>query len=367
LRDDAGGLDSAMMRRALALAARGWGQTAPNPLVGAVVVRAGEIVGEGWHARWGGPHAEVVALAAAGERARGATVFVTLEPCAHHGKTPPCADALVAAGVHRVVVAVRDPSADAGGGAERLRAAGIEVKVGVEEEAARELNAPFFHATRSERPWVTLKLAVSIDGAIADHTRRPAWITGEPARREVHRLRAGNDAVAVGAGTVRTDDPLLTVRDAEPPRVAPARVVFAAARLIDPASRLAASAREIPTLVVGPVVSGERAEALRARGVELVEAVSLADGLAALRSRGILSLLVEGGARLAGALWQASLVDRLIIFQAPVVLGAGALNAFAYLPGTEVGRAPRLRVLDRRELGDDLVTHYAVSPTPEVR
>ena len=367
MRDDAGGFDGTMMRRALALAARGWGHTAPNPMVGAVVVRDGEVVGEGWHARWGGPHAEVVALESAGERARGATVYVTLEPCAHHGKTPPCVDALVAAGVRRVVAAVRDPSPDAGGGAERLREAGIEVHVGVEEEAARELNAPFFHATLSQRPWLTLKLAVSIDGAIADHTRRPAWITAEPARREVHRLRAGSDAVAVGAGTVRTDDPLLTVRDADPPRLAPARVVFAAARLIDPTSRLAATAREIPTIVVGPVVSGERADALRARGVELVEAVTLADGLAALRSRGIRSVLVEGGARLAGALWQASLVDRLIIFQGPVVLGAGALNAFAYVPGTEVGRAPRLRVLDRRELGDDLVTRYAVSPTVEVR
>src|SRR6476661_5968049 len=206
--------DGAFMRRALALAARGWGRTAPNPMVGAVVVRDGVVVGEGWHAEYGGPHGEVEALRAAGDRARGATIYVTLEPCNHHGKTPPCTDALLAAGVRRVVVACDDPSPVARGGAQRLHEAGVEVTLGVEEQAARELNAPFFHALASDRPFVRLKLALSLDGAIADHSRQPGWLTGELARREVHRMRAGSDAIAVGIGTVLADDPELTVRHA---------------------------------------------------------------------------------------------------------------------------------------------------------
>src|SRR5688500_12992862 len=192
--------DLAYMRRALSLARRGLGQTAPNPMVGAVVVRDGEIVGEGWHARFGGPHAEPVALAAAGARARGATVYVTLEPCAHQGKTPPCTHALIAAGVARVVAATADPNPVASGGAAQLRAAGVDYQVGVSEREARELNAPFFFALGSDRPWVTLKLATSIDGAITDHRHSSAWLTGPRARRAVHRLRAGSDAVAVGIG-----------------------------------------------------------------------------------------------------------------------------------------------------------------------
>src|SRR5215204_848384 len=193
--------DGAWMRQALALAERGWGQTAPNPMVGAVVVRGGELVGEGWHAHFGGPHAEIEALRAAGERARGATLYVTLEPCNHFGKTPPCTDAILAAGVRRVVAASADPSPVARGGADRLREAGVAVVLGVEEVAARELNAPFFHALSSDRSFVQLKLALSLDGAIADHSRKPGWLTGEAARREVHRMRAGSDAVAVGIGT----------------------------------------------------------------------------------------------------------------------------------------------------------------------
>jgi diaminohydroxyphosphoribosylaminopyrimidine deaminase/5-amino-6-(5-phosphoribosylamino)uracil reductase len=195
--------DSAFMRRALDLAARGWGQTAPNPMVGAVVVRDGVVVGEGYHARYGGDHAEIAALRAAGGLARGATVYVSLEPCAHHGKTPPCADALIAAGVARVVAAADDPNAKAGGGADRLRAAGVDVDVGVEEDAARELNAPFFHAFASaDRPWVIVKLALSVDGAIADARRSAGWLTGPEARREAHALRARHDAVWRDPGAV---------------------------------------------------------------------------------------------------------------------------------------------------------------------
>ena len=199
-------------------------------MVGAVVVRDGETVGEGWHAEFGGPHAEVVALERAGERARGSTVYVTLEPCAHAGKTPPCTDALVRAGVARVVCAVRDPNPVAAGGAERLEAAGVEVEFGLEEEEAIELNAPFFHALSSPRPFVTLKLATSIDGAIADASGTSRWLTGEKARRYVHRLRAGHDAVAVGVGhrhrrrsiphrAKRTS----SARSASPHRLRPAR------------------------------------------------------------------------------------------------------------------------------------------------
>src|SRR6185436_7018135 len=173
----------------LALARNGWGQTAPNPMVGAVVVAGGQVVGEGYHARYGDDHAEIVALRAAASRARGATLYVTLEPCAHHGKTPPCSDAIIEAGITRVVIAVRDPSMVARGGADRLRRAGIRADIGVEREAACELNAPFFHhATLSKRPWVILKLAISADGAVADPTGRHRWITGEESRREVHHL-----------------------------------------------------------------------------------------------------------------------------------------------------------------------------------
>ena len=242
--------DGAWMRRALALAERGWGQTAPNPMVGAVVVRDGVVVGEGWHGQFGGPHAEVEALRAAGERARGATLYVSLEPCNHVGKTPPCTDAILAAGVRRVVAACADRSPVAQGGAQRLREAGVDVVVGVEEAAARELNAPFFHALASDRPFVQLKLALSLDGALADHSRQPGWLTGEPARREVHRMRAGADAIAVGIGTVLADDPELTVRHAAPPRVAPTRVVFDTSARLPRTSKLAHSASEVPVIVV---------------------------------------------------------------------------------------------------------------------
>jgi len=353
--------DRAYMRQALALARRGWGRTAPNPLVGAVLVRDGEVVGEGHHAMYGGDHAEVVALRAAGDRARGATAYVTLEPCAHHGKTPPCADALIGAGVGRVVVATADPSPTAAGGLARLRGAGIETVVGVEEAAARELNAAFFHALQSDRPWVTLKLAVSLDGAIAGRDGS-GWLTGRASQREVHHLRAGSDAVAVGMGTVLADDPLLTVRDHERPRVAPVRVVFDRSARTPLTSRLVQTARETPVVIVAEHPDLARAAALASAGVEVVTVASLGEGLQALRARGIRALMVEGGARLAGALLTAAAVDRLVIFQAPCVLGAGALGAFAFAPARTPTDAFRLPVIERRTLDDDLMTVYACSP-----
>ncbi len=348
------------MRRALALAARGWGQTAPNPMVGAVVVRDGVVVGEGFHARYGEAHAEVAALAAlaaAGENARGATIFVTLEPCNHHGKQPPCVDALIAAGIKHVVAATGDPNPVAKGGAERLRAAGITVEFGVEEEAARELNAPFFFtAGGATRPWITLKLAVSLDGAIAGPPGAPRWLTGEKARKYVHRLRANHDAIAVGIGTVLADDPALTVRYGKRPRVAPTRVVFDRTARLPVKSLLAKSAGRTPTTIVTDDSSSPAAAALGARGVGLIQAPVLESALQRLREAGFRSLFVEGGATLAGALLSGGFVDRLIIFQAPVLLGPGALSAWKGASPTE-----RLRIVEREAFDDDIMTVYALT------
>lgn len=350
--------DGAWMRRALILAERGWGQTAPNPMVGAVVVRDGVVVGEGWHPRYGEAHAEVEALRVAGERARGATLYVTLEPCNHHGKTPPCTDAILAAGIRRVVAAVADPSPVARGGAERLRSEGVEVVVGVEAAAARELNAPFFQTLASDRPFVRLKLALSLDGAVADRTRRPAWLTGPEARAEVHRLRADSDAVAVGIGTALADDPLLTVRGVRAPRVAPVRVVFDTSARLPLDSRLVRSARESPVVVLCWAPDPTHAAALEHAGVELLHAASLPHALRGLRARGVRSLLVEGGAGLASAFLQEALVDRLVIFRAPIVLGSGALNAFSGMPPGTIDTAARWSIVESRRLGDDEMTVY---------
>jgi diaminohydroxyphosphoribosylaminopyrimidine deaminase/5-amino-6-(5-phosphoribosylamino)uracil reductase len=331
--------DEGFMRRALALAERGWGQTSPNPMVGAVIVRDGEIVGEGWHERYGEAHAEVNALARAGAAAEGATVYVTLEPCNHTGKTPPCANALVAARVARVVAATRDPGSDSGGGADTLRQAGLDVEIGLLEPEARELNASFFHSFVSDRPWVTLKLALSIDGAIADSERGRAWLTNEQSRAEVHRIRANVDAIAVGATTYTTDHPRLTVRGPIQPRVAPVRVVF------DPDGKLR---------------SGRTSVLEEFDGATFVRVADLAASLRALRARGIRSLLVEGGASIASAFLDAELVDRLVIFQAPIVLGGGALAAFGATAPRRADSVRRIPVLRRQDFGDDLMTIYAL-------
>jgi diaminohydroxyphosphoribosylaminopyrimidine deaminase/5-amino-6-(5-phosphoribosylamino)uracil reductase len=352
------------MRRAIALAKRGWGQTAPNPMVGAVVVRDDIVIGEGYHARFGEAHAEIAALADAGARARGATVYVSLEPCAHHGKTPPCADALIAAGVRRVVIAARDPNPKAAGGAARLRAAGIEVATGIEERRALEADPAFFFSFGAKRPWITLKLALTIDGAIADSAGGSQWITGAKARAAAHELRAGHDAIAVGVGTVLADDPSLTVRDAPAPRIPPRRVIFDRHARTPLDSKLVKSAREIPVTVIAEKPPVRAVRALEAAGVEVVRSSSLYNRLEHLKSEGVRSLLVEGGARLASALWERSLVDRLIIFQGPVVLGAGARGSFAFSPGTTIERAARLTVLERRAFGDDSMIAYAVHEVP---
>lgn len=356
--------DKRYMRRAIALARRGWGRTAPNPMVGAVVVRDGDIVGEGWHAEFGGPHAEVMALEAAGDRARGATVYVSLEPCSHHGKTPPCTDALLAAGVARVVIGVRDPNPAAAGGVDVLRAAGLRVDVGVEQQAALDVDPAFFHAARgADRPWVTLKLAVSLDAGIADHTRKRGWLTGPAARRAVHRWRAGADAVAVGINTALADDPLLTVRYGRTPRVPPVRVIFDRQFRLPLSSALVRTLDQAPVIVVADPDEGgehaERARRLQNAGVSVLRAPSLASALHELRGRGIRHLFCEGGAGLGGSLLSAGAVDRLVIFQAPVLLGAGALPAFGSAPAATAGDAPRWRVVERRAYGSDLMTVLA--------
>lgn len=346
-------IDDAMMARAVALAESGWGQVSPNPMVGAVVVSEGAVVGEGAHRSFGGPHAEVEALASAGPRAIGSELYVTLEPCTHHGKTPPCVDAIIGAGVARVIVAVRDPNPEAGGGVETLRSAGIHVDVGPGSREAAELNAPFLHSFHSDRPWVTLKLAISMDGAIADYSRRPGWLTGPGARRRVHHLRAGSDAIGVGMGTVLADDPLLTVRDVDPPRVAPTRVIFSRTGRLPVTSRLAQRTHEGPVFVFAVTSDPSYDHALRGLGVEVITAASLMDALRTLRAREIRSLLVEGGASLAASLLEDDLVDRVILFQAPVLLGEGALSAFGRLSGSGPTDARRWRPLHSEWLGDD--------------
>jgi len=349
-----------MMRRALRLAERGAGQVAPNPKVGAVVVHDGAVVGDGWHARYGEAHAEVVALREAGERARGATVYVTLEPCDHDGRTPPCTRALIDAGVARVVYAVSDPNPLAAGGARRLDAAGIVTVGGVLREEAAESNALFLGAlAHAERPFVTLKLALSIDGALVDQTRARREITGSASRRAVHALRAEHDAVAVGIETAIADDPALTVRDARAPRIAPARVVFDRTARLPLDGALVRSAAVTPVIVLTDGSAPAAEEGLRTRGVTVVAADTAAAALGALRHAGVRTLFVEGGAGIASALMGARLVDRLITFQSPVVLGAGALPAFSALP-PDAARDVLLALRRRRRVGRDLMTAYSV-------
>jgi diaminohydroxyphosphoribosylaminopyrimidine deaminase/5-amino-6-(5-phosphoribosylamino)uracil reductase len=355
------------MARALDLAGRGWGRVQPNPLVGAIVLADGEIIAEGYHAEFGGPHAEAAALSAAGHRARGATLVVTLEPCAHQGKQPPCVDQVIAAGVRRVVAAIRDPNPVAAGGAERLRAAGIDVEFGVLAREASALNAPFLHRARGEvRPFVALKLATSVDARIADRDRRSRWISGPEARDYVHWLRAGFDAIGVGGATARHDDPSLTVRGPLTPRIAPRRVVFAPALNLRLEAELIRSAREVPTTVVAgaDAFQWEMGRALAAAGVELVPAESLEEALTALAERGVGSLLVEGGGRLAGGLLRAELVARLHWVQSPLWLGERGVPAFSGLPSLPLASVERWHPVERRALGDDtlLVLDRTCSP-----
>ena len=304
--------------RAVELAERGRGKTYPNPLVGAVVVRGGEVVGEGWHEQHGGPHAEVNALRAAGDRARGATLYVSLEPCTHHGTTPPCVDAILEAGVGRVVVGVRDPNPNVtGGGVERLRDAGVDVEVVVGEPArrARDLNAGYLSVHERGRPWVIYKAAVTLDGRMTVPGQR--WVSGEESRRRVHELRAWVDAVAVGMGTARADAPRLDARGVDAPKQ-PRRIVFGR----------------------GPLPEGSELE-LRSGPLE--------DELRALAQEGVQTLLLEGGATLAASFFAADLIDKLVVFVAPTLAGDGP----ALVAG--VASPVALRRLRSEQVGEDVL------------
>ena len=349
------------MRRALALAQQGWGQTAPNPMVGAVVVRDGTVVGEGYHARYSEPHAEIVALKAAGDRARGSTLYVTLEPCNHFGKTPPCTEAILEARVQRVVIATADPTALAGGGARHLADYGVQVDFSVEEPAAIELNAPFFFAAaNSRRPWVTLKLALSSDDKMNDPSGEPRWISNELSRKEVQRLRANVDAIAVGLGTVRADDPQLTARGAIRPRVAPIRVVFDRNAETPLESNLVRTAKQTPTMIFAHHPPVARLAALHNAGVDVFEAEDLPAALEALRGFEVHHLLVEGGARVAQEFLRQDMVDRLVIFQSPITLGDDALSPFDGLPGSFREALAKKPIVRRAEFGEDVMTVYAL-------
>ena len=322
------------MGLALGLARRGLGRTAPNPSVGCVLVKDGVIVGWGWTQPGGRPHAEIEALARAGDRASGATAYVTLEPCAHWGKTGPCCDALIAAGVRRVVAALRDPDPRvAGGGFARIEAAGVPVEVGLMAEEARALNAGFLSRIERGRPWITLKLATSLDGRIATATGASRWITGPEARAHAHLLRARNDAILVGAGTALADDPMLTCRLPGMADRSPIRVVLDRRLRVPLDSALVKSARDVPLWIVtaGAGAAHEAAGATLIRPSDLEPA-----GVAAeLGARGVTRLLIEGGGAVAASFLRAGLVDELIWMRAPILIGGDGVPALASLGITD--------------------------------
>jgi len=351
------------MALALSLAGRGLGQVWPNPAVGCVLVRDGRIVGRGWTQPGGRPHAETVALAQAGADARGCTAYVTLEPCAHHGKTPPCADALIAAGVSRVVCAGLDPDPRVSGkGFDMLRAAGIAVDTGLLEAEASRLQRGFLYRIGKRRPLVTLKLATSIDGRIATAAGESRWITGPEARRQVHALRLRHDAVLVGGGTARADDPSLTVRGFGAVRQ-PVRVVASALIDLPKDGALACSAREVPLwLIHGP---GADAGVWQAIGAETIETplsggrIDPAAMLWALADRGITRVFCEGGGALAANLLKADLVDDLVVHRAGLALGADARAGIGELGLGRLDEAPRFRLVDQSVAGDDSVETWS--------
>jgi diaminohydroxyphosphoribosylaminopyrimidine deaminase / 5-amino-6-(5-phosphoribosylamino)uracil reductase len=356
--------DEHFMRTALELAAQGRGTTSPNPMVGALVVRDGEVVGRGFHEFAGGPHAEVVAIDAAGAQARGAVLYVTLEPCNHTGRTPPCTLKIVAAGIRRVVIAMPDPNPRvSGGGAEFLKAAGIEVTHGVCAEEARQLNEAFVKHVCTGRPFVIAKCAATLDGRIATRTGDSKWITGEAARAYVHELRHAVDAVLVGAGTVAADDPLLTARCSRRRPKDPLRIVLDTHLRIAPTARLLNHTSPADTVVVaGRGVPAEARRRIARKGVRVIEAetragrVDLGALVERLGAMGVASILVEGGGRVLASAFQAGIVDKVCFFYAPLILGGDDGVPICRGPGAEqIKDGIRLTRIRTRHFGDDVM------------
>jgi len=363
--------DGRFMALALSLGRRGMGNTAPNPSVGCVIVKEGRIVGRGWTAPGGRPHAEPQALAQAGAQASGATAYVTLEPCAHHGQTPPCAQALIDAKVARVVIAATDPDTRVSGrGIAMLQAAGIDVVTGIGVAQARDDHAGFFSRITSERPFVTLKLATSFDGRIATATGESQWITGPSARRAVHAMRARHDAVMIGGGTARKDDPSLTVRDMGI-TAQPTRVVLSRALDLPLTDKLAQTASETPVMLChASDAPTDLQAAWQGLGATLIPCalrqgqLDPVDVLAQLARAGINRVFCEGGGGLAASLVAADLVDELVGFTAGVVIGGDGRHAIAPTGLTHLDAAPRYRLKSVRQIGADTVHVWTRSQTP---
>ncbi|MFQ5988345.1 MAG: bifunctional diaminohydroxyphosphoribosylaminopyrimidine deaminase/5-amino-6-(5-phosphoribosylamino)uracil reductase RibD [Candidatus Methylomirabilales bacterium] len=359
------------MERALSLAAQGRGRTSPNPMVGAILTQQGTIVGEGYHSYAGGDHAEVVALKAAGDAARGADCYVTLEPCTHQGRTPPCADALIKAGVSRVVVATCDPNPRvAGKGVRRLREARISVEVGLLQEEATRLNEAYFKYIHTGEPFVLLKAGLSLDGKLATRTGDSQWITGERARHRVHQMRDTVDAVVVGIGTVLKDDPLLTTRLEGWDGRDPLRVVVDSRGRLPLTSRLLRSGSRPPLVMVGRRISPARLRRLKEAGADVVvlpegdEGLSLRDLMRELGHREISSAMIEGGGRLATSALQAGIVDKLILILAPILIGGDKAPTLLQGKGVEkLGEALRISQLTVERVGQDLIIEgYLTEP-----
>lgn len=357
-----------MMRAALALARRSLGRTWPNPSVGCVIVRDGRVIARGHTQEGGRPHAEADAIAHAGEALRGATVYVTLEPCAHHGRTPPCADALVAAGVSRVVSALEDPDPRVKGqGHAKLKEAGIAVEVGEGAAQAAEINAGFLLRVQEGRPLFHLKLASSLDGRIATASGESRWITGEAARADGQRLRATHDAILVGSGTAAADDPDLTCRLPGLAGRSPVRIVLDSKARLAPTSKLATTARQVPVwLVCTSAAPAASRKVLNEAGVEIVEVPAGGDGRVdvaaaaqALGARGLTRVLVEGGGQVAAAFLKAGLVDRISSYRAGLVLGGDGRSAVGELGFNRLDFAPRFRLVSARSLAGDTLESWA--------
>lgn len=347
------------MRAALSLAARGLGRVWPNPAVGCVIVNNGAVVGRGWTQAGGRPHAETEALARAGEAARGATAYVTLEPCGHHGRTPPCADALVAAGIARVVSALGDPDPRVdGSGYATLRKAGVAVETGVLEAEAAALNAGFLLRVREGRPLVTLKLATTLDGRLATATGESQWITGEAARAAAHLLRSRHDVIAVGSSTVIADDPELTCRLPGLGAASPARAVLDRRYRLPIGCKLVRTARQVPVWVITAPEAPPRND-LAAFGVERVQCDgSMAGALVALGMRGVTRVLVEGGAVVAAELLKAGLVDRIVWFHAGKIIGGDGVPAVLPLQVERLAAAPAFQRVSVAAVGADMVSEW---------